>query len=446
MLRRSTRWGGLALALAWLFLPSAASARQTGDAPDSLADDEPVSILDAQRDGQLDVVARGQGPDRVRFTISNRSPSRLRVVLPPGLVAAAGVGQGFQSMGLGLPTDQPGRFGRTGRLAAANPGFRSVAVQDGEADADTESGPVLAIPPGQTIELTVPSVCLNFGAPTPTPAHIFTLMDVDDYTSDPRARKALRSLAVLGTSQGVAQCVAWHVFNGMSWPRVAKEASRYVNPLEVSLASRFVEALDSSDADALVDGASLREARVLVRVQDAGNPKLAQRLRAELAGQRLLGLSARVVEELGPDESRPSTLLVDVLAVEPGARADEARVRVLLRYHAVLGGWTRLGTLDLSIPASPASLTGDALADALDRGLAGRFVTATPARRGAGTTTLRIVNRLPFTLENVVLRTGRGDDAPRVVVPGLGIGPNRGALATVPAPIGVVERVELNGL
>jgi hypothetical protein len=107
-----------------------------------------VSILDAQHDGRLDVRVRGQGQDRVHFTLTNRAPDRLQVVLPPGLVAAAATGQGFQSMGLGQPTDQPGRFGGVAAPTDEGAGFRSIP-----ADA---TPPAIAVGPGQTVEVTLP--------------------------------------------------------------------------------------------------------------------------------------------------------------------------------------------------------------------------------------------------------------------------------------------------
>src|SRR5271168_961881 len=55
---------------------------------------ETVDLLAASKAGDLDVAARGQGPDRVRLSIRNRSTRRLNVVVPPGMVAASTVGQG----------------------------------------------------------------------------------------------------------------------------------------------------------------------------------------------------------------------------------------------------------------------------------------------------------------------------------------------------------------
>jgi hypothetical protein len=176
-----------------------------------------VSILQAQQDGLLSIDARGQGDQLVQLSLRNEGSARLNVVLPPGLVAAAssaqpGGGGGFQSMGLGVPTRTPGSFGAfAGQDAPA--GFRSMPTD--------VPVPGIAVAPGETVDVTIPAVCLNFGVATPTPTDRFRLVDVADYTTDLRAQRALRGVATIGTSQKVAQAVAWHTFNGMSFPQLA---------------------------------------------------------------------------------------------------------------------------------------------------------------------------------------------------------------------------------
>ena len=71
------------------------------------------------------------------------------------------------------------------------------------------------MPAGHKVDVDIPSVCLNFGLPTPTPRDRFRLVDVDDYSKDPRVRKALRCLAGLGTSHGTAQAAMWRVCNNV---------------------------------------------------------------------------------------------------------------------------------------------------------------------------------------------------------------------------------------
>ncbi len=456
---------------AWALLPAAAlfawsslvpvrpvAAQATLDLkPAASAESVPVtgstvSILDAQRAGDLDVSIRGAGADHVKFTVKNKSDRRLNVVLPPGLVASAATAQGgggFQSMGLGTLTDQPGRFGQFARGPVETaPGFRSVPA---DASIPAAAAPAarstegVGVGAGQTVEFNLPSVCLNFGAPTPTPTNVFSLVSVDEYTQDLRARKALRSLALLGTSQGVAQAVVWNVFNGMTAEQMIRQASKYLNAGEISVAARFIEALDASGSHDPVDAAAFREGRVLVRVRGEGNlGKVAARLNDELKGTQIFGLPVQVVTEGDAAQARPASVLLDVML--SGGENGKARGRVLVRTNSALSGWTRLGGVDLGGNLNLLAVTGESLADVLDRAVAAQFVTATPGRRGAGTVQFRIVNKLPLTLEDVVVRTGKDEDAALVTLEDLGVGPNRAALAPIRAAAGQVERVTFNGL
>src|SRR5205814_1701553 len=91
-------------------------------------------------------------------------------------------------------------------------------------------------------------------------------------------------------------------------------------------------------------------------------------------------------------------------------------------------------------------LDGPGLARALDHALASAFVTVKVVQRGASSTSLRVENRLPFTLANVRIKASGSSGAPAVAFPGLGIGPARSAKTSIQASGGTIDRVELNGL
>ena len=203
-----------------------------------------VNVLEAGRAGDLNVVARGQGQDRVHLTLKNRSTRRLNVVIPPGLVAASAVAQGaggggrgggFQSMGLGSIGNREGAFGEFHGTSSPPPGLQSIAATD-----ETLSRHVV-VPVGETIELSITGVCLNYGVASPTPRDTFRLMDVAEYSKNPRVAKALRSLATFGTSHGVAQAVMWHVCNDLSFEEMASQSGKVMNVQQIALAARFVE-------------------------------------------------------------------------------------------------------------------------------------------------------------------------------------------------------------
>jgi len=444
-------WRHLCLVRAWSaaglltcsMLGTAALAEPEIPAPQG--ETETVDVLAAQKSGDLTLDVRGSGQDRVRMALQNTSAKRLNVVLPPGLVASSltaqrgGGGGGFQSMGVGAVKNRLGSFGRF-RGQGADSGFQSVPVADESAEQ------TVTVPAGQKVELTIPAVCLNYGMPTPTYRDRFHLVDVNEYTPDPRIRKALRSLAETGTSQGVAQAVMWRVCNNIPFEMMMAQESKVINVSEVALASRFLEALDMANGEDVIDPKYVSESRVFVHVRGDGDlAKDAQRLSDELAGLLVLGLPVRVVDprELPELKSAPALFLNVTLT---DGRTGETLAKVNVTHAATAGQWVPLGKTSFTEGSSPSVLDGRGLARALDHAVSTAFVTVKPAKRGVGSTTLKVENRLPFTLANVIVKAGNSSGAPTVPFLGLGVGPGRSALAPIQAPGAVMERVELNGL
>jgi hypothetical protein len=438
-----------------MFIGASIATAQTQ--PKAVADSEPstvpvgvatetIDLLQGSKTGALDVVARGHGPDRVQLTIHNRSTRRLNVVVPPGMVAASMVGQPpgggggrLQSMGLGSLTNREGAFGEFRGTAGAS-GLQSVAASDPSHSRE------VTVPVGETLVLTIPSVCLNFGLPTPTPRNIFRLMDVGEFSTDPLVRKALRSLASYGTSQGVAQAVMWRVCNDLSFEVMTEQAGKVMNIHEIALASRFVEALSTSGSGELVDPAALCESRVFVQVSGEGSlAAQSKRLAGELEGLRILGLPLQVVgsEEL-PAVAGPA-LFLHVLLTD--AKIGETRGRIAVSSCAQANAWLPLGKALFRDNSSISVLDGATLSKAIDRAIASAFVTVKPARRTLGSTTLKVENRLPFTVSSLVVKAGTSSGSPSVPFEGVGVGPSRSALLPIQAATAsVVERIELNGL
>ena len=409
---------------------------------------ETVNILTASKAGDIDVAARGQGQERVHLSIKNRSARRLNVIVPPGLVAASSVGQGgaggggrggMQSMGLGSAANREGAFGEF-QVAGSPAGLQSVGI------AEETRNRLITVPVGETIELNIPAVCLNFGWATPTPRDKFKLMDVEEYTPNPRIRKALRSLATYGTSLGVAQAVMWRVCNDLPFQTMVEQAGKVMNVHEIALASRFVEAVDSSATSDLVDLRAVRDSRVFVQVRGEGSlAAQAQRLTGEIDSMHILGLPIHVVESEEPPAAMAPAVFLKVLVTD--AKNGESRFAMVVNSCSEPNAWLPLGKVSFRENLSISVLDGQNLAKAMDRAIAGSFVTVRPARRTLGTTTLKVENRLPFTISNLVVRAGTSSGAPPVPFEGVGVGPARTALLPIQAATAsLVEKIETNGL
>ena len=112
-----------------------------------------------------------------------------------------------------------------------------------------------------------------------------------------------------------------------------------------------------------------------------------------------------------------------------------------MKAHGNSKGWLSLGPVPFS-PQAADKITGAELANVIDRSAGVRFVTAHAERRASSTTIFRVQNRLPFTVANLTVRTGRAEDAGRVSLTGLGLSPARSTTASVPAAVAIVEKVE----
>lgn len=398
---------------------------------------ETVDLLKASRAGELDVRATGQGQDKVHLSIRNASGKRLNVVIPPGLVASAATGQ-FQSMGLGAINNQPGGFGRfQGASDAA--GFQSIPINGAVPE------PSLAIPADETVDVSIPAVCLDFGVTPPASSDSFTLMDVDEFSDDARVRIALRGLAVLGTSQGVAQAVMWRVRDNVPFEKMASSDGKVINAHEAALASRFVDAVDSTPDGQAIDPALLTQGRVFVQVEGVGATQAdASRLHQGLAGLHLMGLPIQIVDDAEAPSVHAPAIFVKVTVAETSAGT--TRGRVLVNYCSSDDQWRPLGKTAFEDRGSIATIDSQELAQILETELSRAFVTVKTVKRSSSSTTLKVENRLPFSVAGVRVRAGDSSGSPVVPFAAVGVGPARSTMLPIQADRGRVESVELNGL
>jgi hypothetical protein len=238
----------------------------------------------------------------------------------------------------------------------------------------------------------------------------------------------------------------WNVCNDLAFEMMAEQTGKVMNVHEISLAARFVEAIDAPGALDLVDPATLSQSRVFVQVKGQGTLGAdAKRLSSGLEGLHVLGLPLQVVEsqEL-PTVAAPALLLSIVLT---DAKVGETRGAIVVNSCASGEAWLPLGKVSFRDNSSVSVLDGAALIKVVDRAVSSAFVTVKPARRTAGSTTLKVENRLPFTVSNLVVRAGSSSGSPSVPFVGVGVGPARSALLPIQAAnASLVEHVELNGL
>ena len=88
-------------------VPASSIAKSAKAAPDAKANAESATeipehnLLDAMQKGLVSVQAEGTGDGRITMAVTNRTSRRLRVIMPPGIVAQGATGQ-FGGMGGGM--------------------------------------------------------------------------------------------------------------------------------------------------------------------------------------------------------------------------------------------------------------------------------------------------------------------------------------------------------
>jgi hypothetical protein len=104
---------------------SSVSSDLSGTKPAQTEEVPEVSLLDAVRDGLVSVKAEGLGDGRMTVALKNKSQKKLRVVLPPGIIAQGATGQfgGMGGMGGGMGGMGGGMGGMMGGMGGGMGGM-----------------------------------------------------------------------------------------------------------------------------------------------------------------------------------------------------------------------------------------------------------------------------------------------------------------------------------
>ena len=304
----------------------------------------------------------------------------------------------------------------------------------------------IAVPVGETIELNIPAVCLNYGWPTPTGRDKFTLMTVEEYTTNSRIRKALRSLATYGTSLGVAQSVMWRVCNDLSFEAMVEQGGKVMNSHEVALAARLSGARRVDRRATWSTPPQLSTGRIFVQVHGEGIsiPRPGGwRVSSTACVYSELPLQIAESEETS-DRCRPGD---DAQRDFDQCQAGETRGAIVASTCSVDGAWLPLGKVAFRDNSSSQRPRRHHLVESHRpcrcRGL--RDGEAGPPDAGFDDTQGR--KPAPLHGDNLVVRAGTSSGAPPVAFEGVGVGPARSVLLPIQAATAsLVERVEINGL
>jgi hypothetical protein len=84
-------------------------------------------------------------------------------------------------------------------------------------------GGMFRVEPDQPRKMKVATVCLEHGKKDPTPRVKYKLIRLEEFSNDPRVGEVCRQLGYNRVNQNLAQAVAWHYTNGLTWQELANK-------------------------------------------------------------------------------------------------------------------------------------------------------------------------------------------------------------------------------
>lgn len=108
---------------------------------------------------------------------------------------------------------------------------------------------IVTVPAGKSIQLTLKSVCLNYGRPEPISKMTYRLIPVERFSADPVLAELLESYGPR-VDPDAMQAAAWHVANNMDWKQIgqlpmrslAATSAKLFQPKDVQAAQKLVDA------------------------------------------------------------------------------------------------------------------------------------------------------------------------------------------------------------
>jgi hypothetical protein len=217
--------------LLWLFVPSllmgveqTKTSKVKAGKPASaaaVAPAENVELFKAIDAQQLTVQFVPNNAEVAHIFVTNVSKKPLAVQLPTVFAARPVLAQ-FQIPGGGQQNGQSGSVGLL-QSGGQTPQMLTGVNPNGQQNNNNRNGaqPFFNIPPGKTVNVRVPVMCLQYGNPDPRPDIPYELVTLDSILKKPELTTMLEEFAAGKFDQPVAQLAAWHFSNGLSLEALA---------------------------------------------------------------------------------------------------------------------------------------------------------------------------------------------------------------------------------
>lgn len=194
---------------------------------------ETIELFAGMEDGSLEVRLIPRNSKEGRILVHNKTGKPVNVQLPEAFVGVLAQGPGGGLFGGG----QQGGGQGGGQQGVGGGGQQGGGLGLGN------------IPPDRVGEFRVPLVCLEHGKDEPKSTIKYDIKPVEAFSDDPALKELLKLYGTGEISQPVAQIVAWHIADKMSFQELAaKEIKRlngnrypYFDRNEVLAAVRLME-------------------------------------------------------------------------------------------------------------------------------------------------------------------------------------------------------------
>lgn len=134
---------------------------------------------------------------------------------------AGGQGGGSQAIGGGFNQNLGNGMGAGNGFGAGRGNFQGAGMGNLGNQNFGRAG-FFRVEPGKSRKIQADMVCLEYGKQDPNPRLRYAIVPLHKVTSDPAVEQLCKQLAEGRLSQNVAQAIAWHQANGLSWEQLAK--------------------------------------------------------------------------------------------------------------------------------------------------------------------------------------------------------------------------------
>lgn len=186
-----------------------------------------VPLFDGMEEGVFEVRVIPRDEFGGNLLIQNVSDEPLNMQFPDAIVGVEVAPQGFGGGGMGgggfggQGGGQGGQGGQNQSFGGGGGGGLGGGQQGGFGGGGGGQGGFFSIPSEETLRVPYTSVCLDHGKHEPHARMNYTIIPVEQYTTDKKVQELVRLVGTGQMDPAAAQAAAWHLDDGMSWAELA---------------------------------------------------------------------------------------------------------------------------------------------------------------------------------------------------------------------------------